>query len=375
MPRHKAFTSLGLMSGTSLDGIDGAFLQTDGDIIKAFGPSVYRAYTASERQGLEIATQAALAWQFKGLPPKIFSQAEAILHQAHIELIEALLADNPDWASNLDVIGFHGQTVLHHPAVEGKIGQTLQLGQGDKLSAHFGVDCVFDFRRADVVAGGQGAPLAPIYHQALCRFSHLSGISAVLNLGGVGNVSLVSQKDLWASDTGPANGPLDQWMKQHGHDYDMNGIASLAGQVDFTSVQDWLDHLAFFSRPLPRSADRYDFDVVRQITHMSLEDGAATLTAFAALAAAHSLAQMDTAPERIILCGGGRHNRAMRLMLKEACRVPVFTAEDMGWDSDMIEAQAFAYLAVRSLQKQPLSFPQTTGVSRPMRGGKISRCR
>jgi len=163
----KPHTALGLMSGTSLDGIDGAFLRTDGIAIERFGPSAYRAYTSSERQVLNAATQAALSWQFNGPRPAIFTEAEAALHQAHITLIETLLQANPDWAKALDVIGFHGQTVLHHPAAAGRKGQTLQLGQGRVLAAHFGVDCAFDFRTADVAAGGQGAPLAPIYHKAL----------------------------------------------------------------------------------------------------------------------------------------------------------------------------------------------------------------
>jgi len=363
----KSYTALGLMSGTSLDGIDAAFLKTDGEHIHSFGPSVYRPYSNEERAVLKAATQEALNWQFKGAPPN-FTQALSILHCAHIEIIETLCADHPKWTDELELIGFHGQTVLHHPPTHTQIGRTLQLGEGQVLADHFNRPCVYDFRTADMDAGGQGAPLAPVYHKALCAHAKLGGITAVLNLGGVGNVTVIDDDKIWASDTGPANGPLDQWMQKHGHDYDKDGAASLIGGVNFALIDQWLNR-DFFKRKLPRSADRYDFDVIGDMIGLSLEDGAATLAAFCAASVRVTLKMIDVSPDRIILCGGGRHNRAIRLMLSENCRVPVISAEDMGWDSDMIEAQAFAFLAVRSLKGLPLSFPNTTGVTRPIKGG------
>ena len=356
------------MSGTSLDGIDAAFLKTDGRSITAFGPSAYRPYIDTERAVLRTATETALAWQFEGPKPD-FSEAEAVLTAAHIEVIEELLNDHSDWAEVLDLIGFHGQTVLHHPPTQAQKGQTLQLGDGRLLAQHFNVPCIYDFRSADVEAGGQGAPLAPIYHKALCDHAELDGVTAVLNLGGVGNVTLVGDGILKASDTGPANGPLDQWMQKHGQSYDDGGAVSLRGRVDFTRLERWLAR-DFFKRSLPRSADRYDFDVMDNMVGLSFEDGAATLAAFCAHAVGLTLSQMNTRPDRLILCGGGRHNKAIRLMLAEICGVQILSAEDAGWDSDMIEAQAFAFLAACFMNKLPISFPETTGVSRPLKGGR-----
>jgi anhydro-N-acetylmuramic acid kinase len=363
------------MSGTSLDGIDAAFLKTDGAHVVAFGPSAYRAYSDGERLILRQATQAALDWQFNGPKPDIFNAAESCIHACHIDIVENLLTDNPDWAAKLDMIGFHGQTVLHRPARSDQKGQSLQLGDGQVLADHFNMKCIYDFRSADVAAGGQGAPLAPIYHKALCDFSQLKGISAVLNLGGVGNVTLIGDGLLQASDTGPANGPLDQWMQKHGRSFDAGGEMSLAGQVDFNMLKLWGEGLPFFNRPLPRSADRYDFHVVKELIGSSLEDGAATLSAFCAFSVKETLSKMSAIADRLILCGGGRHNKAIRLMLAQICGVPVMTAEDMGWDSDMIEAQAFAYLAARHVKELPISFPQTTGITSPLGGGILTEPR
>ena len=369
-----AITALGLMSGTSLDGIDGAFLNTDGERIIEFGPTAFRAYTDEERAVLRAATEAALKWQVKGPKPD-FTAAETVLHTAHVDIIEKLLADS-DWS--MEVTGMHGQTVLHHPATKTRRGKTLQLvdnfAMAQFIRRRLGAGyLIYDFRTADIEAGGQGAPLAPIYHKALCEHSQLTGISAVLNLGGVGNVTLVGDGLLKASDTGPANGPLDQWMQQHGHDFDKGGAASLAGEVDFARVERWLAR-DFFKRPLPRSADRYDFDVLDDVKGMSLNDGAATLAAYCVHSVGATLSQMNVKPDRLILCGGGRHNKAIALMLTELCSAPVMSAEDVGWDSDMIEAQAFAYLAVRYMKRLPISFPDTTGVQAPTKGGKMMRC-
>ena len=230
---------------------------------------------------------------------------------------------------------------------------------------------MFDFRSADVAAGGEGAPLAPIFHQALVEKAGIAEGTAVLNLGGVGNVSVFTPS-LAASDTGPANGPLDQWMERHGQSYDADGAASLRGTPDFDRIEKWLSW-PFFQRAIPRSADRYDFDVMEEIAGMSLADGAATLSAFTVLSVKQTLAQMGHETERLILCGGGRLNKAMRDMLSLELDCAVSVAEDWGWDGDAIEAQAFAYLAARSLKDLPLSFPETTQVPRPLTGGRIAR--
>lgn len=363
------YIALGLMSGTSVDGVDAAFLETDGERIYKFGPHVMVPYAPEDRDTLMQATQAALRWRFQGARPNSLYAAETIVHKMHRAAIKAV--EKFDGAEALSLIGFHGQTVLHHPASAGVAGQTLQLGDGQILANEFGVPVAYDFRSKDVAAGGQGAPLAPIYHKALVEHAGLSGTTAVLNLGGVGNVTLIGPNLLAATDTGPANGPLDSWLEKHGHDYDDRGQISAKGEIDFERVDAWLTR-DFFSRSVPRSADRYDFDVMSEMEHMSLEDGAATLCAFTALSVKRSLSQLGRRPDRVIVCGGGRHNRTIMTLLSVEIGCPVWPAERVGWNADMIEAQAFAFLAVRTLRGLPISFPETTGVPKPMTGGQVA---
>ncbi len=368
---HKIYTALGLMSGTSLDGVDAAFLETDGHNIIRFGPSLSLPYSKRERSILEAATKAALKWRFNGNPPDNLMAAEHVIHLSHINIVEQLLETFPGWAERLELIGFHGQTVLHIPGKSRKIGQTLQLGAGQILADKFQIPCVYDFRTEDVKAGGQGAPLAPIYHQALINWSQNKIRTIVLNLGGVGNLTYVSDDCFLATDTGPSNGPLDSWMNGHGHKYDENGQISAKGVVRFDLIDKWLAQ-DFFQRPLPRSADRYDFDVSADLVGLSLEDGAATLAAFAALSVKKTVSALQGKVSKMVICGGGRHNRTIMNMLKSEFPFSVIAAEHMGWDSDMIEAQAFAFLAVRSFENLPISFPETTGVPRSMTGGVIA---
>ncbi|MEE9346981.1 MAG: anhydro-N-acetylmuramic acid kinase [Robiginitomaculum sp.] len=360
---------IGLMSGTSLDGVDAAVLDTDGESIFGFGPSL--TISQYPDPAIEGAIAAALKWRFNGPAPNIFSKAEAAVHALHIRAIEKLYADNPALKGDVTLIGFHGQTILHRPATQTQKGATLQLGKGRVLAEKFGVPCVFDFRSADVAAGGQGAPLAPIYHQALCRYSALTGRIAVVNIGGVSNVTLIDgDAPLRASDSGPGNGPLDSWVRlKTKAAYDKGGKLSLAGAPDFSRIDNWL-RAQFFARPMPRSADRYDFDVLADMRDMNLEDGAATLASFTAEAIACDLRAFN--PSKIIVCGGGRLNPAMMNML--ACHISgeVLTAEDVGWDGDALEAQAFAYLAARSRRGLPLSFPGTTGAPMDMGGGLLA---
>ena len=352
--------ALGLMSGTSLDGIDVALIETDGERVRTFGPSLHLPYTDDQRAVVEAAVASALAWNFEGPPPNSLHLGEGTIDSAHARAVRQLLTDNP--GLQVDVIGYHGQTVAH----DAMRGRTLQLGRGQSLADAFGIPVVHDFRSADVAAGGQGAPLAPAYHVALARHAGLGG-AAILNLGGVGNVTVLDP--LRASDTGPGNGPLDAWMAQHGEAFDADGRASLSGIPDFALLDDLLSR-EFFSRPLPRSADRYDFDVDLSA---SREDGAATLAAYAVMGVRRTLEDMDAEPTALYVCGGGRLNRALLEMLRVELRIPVEPVEALGWDGDMLEAQAFAFLAVRSLRGLPLSYPATTGVPRPMPGGVLCR--
>jgi len=361
------------MSGTSLDGVDVAFLETNGQKINRFGPSLSLTYSADERAVLQQATQKALSWKFQGPRPKFFKTAEAVIHKTHLRAVKQLCKDHPVWAKDLAMVGFHGQTVLHYPPKGAVKGQTLQLGDGQALAHALKVPVYYDFRTADIETGGQGAPLTPIYHQALTAYSKLTLPTAILNIGGVGNVTLITKNGyVIASDTGPGNGPLDSWMEKNGlGNFDPEGRYAMAGTPNFHIVKLWLDR-AFFQKSVPRSADRYDFDVINDMDELSIEDGAATLAAFTTLAAVYTLNDMKEKPRSLIVCGGGRHNKAMMWMLHENLAAEVKTAEAVGWNSDAIEAQAFAYLAVRSKWKLPISFPTTTGVKTAISGGVLA---
>ena len=368
----KIYTAIGLMSGTSLDGVDAAIIQTDGETIFKFGDVDFRPYDGEEQYVLEAATQAAIKWNFHGPKPDLLSLAEDIIHAAHIEVTRDLMAVNE--GVHIDLIGFHGQTILHRPPASGKSGQTLQLGDGQVLADALGIDVAYDFRSADMAIGGQGAPLAPIYHEALLRRSNVNLPAAVLNIGGVSNVTVLTKEGaLLATDCGPGNGPLDSWVQQCGAGYfDEDGALSLRGTPDFAVIEKWLQD-GFFRKPLPKSADRWDFDVLDDLEGASPEDGAATLAVFTAMSIRKCIMQYGQAVEKIIVCGGGRHNPAIMLALQEQGIGHVVSAEQVGWNGDDLEAQAFAYLAVRSIKGLPLSYPGTTGVKKPISGGKLAK--
>ena len=364
----KVYTALGLMSGTSLDGVDVAILETDGVEIFGFGPSCGTSYIADTRKELAGIMREAVSWGAKGAVPSSITAQGALIDTLHKNAIQEFKRMH---AFGYDVIGYHGQTVFHLPPSDGENGRTLQLGSGQSLADYSGISTVFDFRTIDVAAGGQGAPLAPIYHEALVRYSKLLGRVAVLNIGGVSNVTAIEDgKIMWATDCGPGNGPLDSWVQRlSAQAYDKDGELSLSGRVDFNKIGQWLER-DFFKRPVPRSADRYDFDVLSEMQELSLEDGAATLASFCAQAITQDLGRFNA--ETVIVCGGGRKNPAIMAMLDMHSEAKIVTAESVGWDGDMLEAQAFAYLAVRTLKGLPISFPETTGAPRPLTGGRIA---
>lgn len=365
---------IGLMSGTSLDGVDVAVLDTDGERIEEFGPTFFRPYKPEERSIINEATRAALNWNFSGVAPNIFAQAEEIVDQAHIEAVEGLLREANLDEEHVDLIGYHGQTILHRPPEAGKPGKTLQLGRGATLASKLGVDVVYDFRTHDVEQGGQGAPLAPAYHRALTKSAYMPLPTAVLNIGGVSNITVLgADGDISATDCGPGNGPLDTWIQRKGRgEYDAGGKIALAGSPDVGLVAKWLQR-DFFTRPVPKSADRWDFDVLPDLSGLSTENGAATLAAFTAEAIAHTVKKCAQPIETLIVCGGGRKNKAVLAALHEQRIGKVVPAEDMHWRGDDIEAEAFAFLAVRSVLGLPLSYPGTTGVIAPLTGGRLAK--
>lgn len=359
----------GFMSGTSLDAVDAAMILTDGEAIVDFGPAVERKYTPAERSVLQAATDAARAWNWQGpVPEAPFKSALDVITRTHADAWR-MLTGEPRAPRPL-LAGVHGQTVLHRRAKPGAKGATLQLVDPFSLRATFGVPMVCDFRTADVEAGGQGAPLAPAYHGAL--MDRLGREPAcVLNLGGVANITArLADGSLIAFDTGPANGPIDEWVEGHGRGtYDAGGRLALAGKVHTGLLAQLLDHDWFSEKP-PKSLDRYDFNA-SVARGLSVEDGAATLTAFSAAAVAAGIDQLPEKPSRVIACGGGRHNPALMAALKGALPCPLISAEEAGWRGDSIEAEAFAYLAARRMRSLPLSWPMTTGVPAPMSGGKV----
>jgi anhydro-N-acetylmuramic acid kinase len=357
------------MSGTSMDGVDAAILDTDGERIAAFGATRFTPYAPETRARLRAGLEtAAAAPQAGPLPPEI-ERLERELTQVHADAVADLLQEAGLTAADIDVIGFHGQTLVHRPQSR----MTLQIGSAPMLARATSIDVVADFRTADVRAGGQGAPLVPIYHAALAAER---APVAVLNIGGVANVTFVGRDGtLIAFDTGPGNAPIDDWaLKYAGKPVDEGGALAAKGRVAENVVAHLLQN-PFFAKPAPKSLDRMDFalDMAR---NLSPEDGAATLTAFTARAVARAVDHFPQAPQTWIVCGGGRHNPVLMQRLREALAgVAVIPAEDAGWRGDFIEAEAYAYLAVRSLRGLSFSFPMTTGVPRPMSGGTLSAVR
>jgi len=352
---------LGMMSGTSLDGVDGAVVRTDGEGVLEFGQTGFRAYEEGER---EVLRSALGSW-----PSERLKTAQEIVLNAHAEVAADL---------NAELIGFHGQTLAHDPAG----ARTHQLGDGARLAQLTGRDVVWDFRTDDMEMGGQGAPLAPFYHHALARHLGLSEPVAFLNLGGVGNVSWVNpsvpspqeKRAICAFDTGPANALLDDFLLERtGQAFDQAGALAAEGRVpdDFLSG---LNEQAYFAKPPPKSLDRNDFSgYLKRVSRMNSADGAASLTALSSACVALSVSHLPARPQKWLVSGGGRHNATMMAMLRNDLEAPVEAVEAFGLNGDMLEAQAFAWLAVRVLRGLPTSSPDTTGCHGPVSGGKFSK--
>lgn len=362
---------IGLMSGTSLDGVDAALIETDGRAIARFGPGHMRTYSDLERQTLQDAVNAALAWNFDGPEPD-FGAAEAVLTQTHADAAAAVMQSEGLTAGDIDLVGFHGQTVLHKAPALGETGRTRQIGDGEALARATGIDTVFDFRTADMAAGGQGAPLATLYHEALVEHAQLERPVAVLNLGGVANVSwLPPDGDPVAFDTGPANGLIDAWCQARlGRGYDVNGALAASGRINAEALEALMDH-PFFDLAPPKSLDRWDF-TFEPVEHLGDADGAATLTGFTARTVAGAFKHLGR-PHRLLVTGGGRHNPTLMRMLAASLGVEPEPVENVGWRGDLLEAEAFAWLAARVEQGLPTSLPSTTGAKEPVCGGQVVR--
>lgn len=358
------------MSGTSLDGIDAALVETDGEGVAVPGPALAVAYDRETRAMLRKALDDARDVA-EGRPvPHSIRDAERRLTEAHAEAVHALLARAGLRPGEVALIGFHGQTILHRPAER----WTWQIGDGALLARLTGIAVVNDFRSADVKAGGQGAPLVPLYHAALVReaAAKLTPPIAMINIGGVANVTYVGPDGIIAFDTGPGNAPIDDWAHRHtDKPVDTDGALARRGKVDDCVLTDMLDH-EFFNRAPPKSLDRMDF-TTDAVAHLSPEDGAATLTAFTAAAIARAREHFPDPATTWIVMGGGRLNPKLMEELRVRVNAPVLSAEDAGWRGDFVEAEAFAYLAARSRLGLPLSLPTTTGVAEAMSGGRFHK--
>jgi len=363
-------TAIGLMSGTSLDGVDVALIETDGRRIKAFGPSGYRPYTREERNLLRQALAEAVNLPQRDARPGILREAERVVTTAHAEAVAAFTAQNRITCEDIDIVGFHGQTVLHRPEQK----MTVQIGDAAALAKAIHIPVMHDFRAADVAAGGQGAPFVPVYHRALAQSLEREGPLVVVNIGGVSNITYIHGADtLIACDTGPGNALLDDHMlRTMSQPFDCEGRIAAQGRIDVAWVRRALE-LPFFAAPPPKSLDRNDFAALA-LRGMSPADGAATLTALTAEAIARIVPLLPQVPNSWIVAGGGARNLTMLRMLRERLAPATVEAADaLGWSADAIEAQAFGFLAARGLKGLPLSYPATTGVPIPMTGGVIAR--
>ena len=371
----KMMRAIGLMSGTSMDGIDIALLETDGDqrVNRLAAQSV--PYPDTFRTALRAGLASAAHITDRDHRPGGLALLEQELTQRHADAVLRFMGDRMLQPSAVDVIGFHGQKVLHRPDAR----LTVQLGNGAMLARLTGIDVAYDLRAADVAAGGQGAPLVPAYHRALAA-KLPERPAAFLNIGGVANLTYIGaghpdhpeqHSALIAFDTGPGNAMIDDWVHHHtGQPLDTDGRLAASGKVDEAALRQLLTH-DFFGRGIPKSLDRNAFSPA-PVAELSLADGAATLTAFTAAAVHRALSYLPEPPRYWVVCGGGRKNKTLMMALAERLEAVVAPVEAVGFDGDAMEAEAWAFLAVRALAGLPITFPGTTGAPRPMSGGVIT---
>ncbi|WMS42315.1 anhydro-N-acetylmuramic acid kinase [Acuticoccus sp. MNP-M23] len=355
--------AVGVISGTSMDAVDVALLTTDGDSHIVRGPGLARPYTPAERQTVAAALPDAMAAPDSRHRTALITAAEQVVTEAHGDAIAAFLAAE---GLTADLIGWHGQTIAHAPERR----MTFQIGDADALARRFGVPVVSAMRQADVAAGGQGAPLVPAYHRALAASAGLAGPVLVINLGGVANVTFIDGDTLIAFDTGPASALIDDAMAEVGKAYDEGGSLAASGTVDEAALARLMDNDYFALAP-PKSLDRDAFSPA-PVAQLGFADRIATLTRFSAEALSAGVRQLPARPVTVIAAGGGTMNRTMIGFIEDALGVPVRSADAAGFSAEFMEAEAFAYLAVRSLRGLPLTFPGTTGVSAPLTGGATS---
>lgn len=368
----KLVRALGLMSGTSMDGIDVALIETDGESQVVRGPHGTQAYPLEFKDRLRAAIADARTLTDRSARPGCLADVERELTNRHAQAVSAFLADHSIDPSEVHVMGFHGQTVLHRAeSARAPAPMTVQLGDGPLLASLTGIDVVYDLRAADVAAGGQGAPLAPVYHRAVAARLPQRPV-AFLNIGGVANVTWIGEDDrLIAFDTGPGNALMDDWALRHtGRACDVDGALARSGSADEEALHRYLMH-PYFELPVPKSLDRNDFSLA-PVEKLSPADGAATLAVLTATCVARSLAWLPDPPALWLIAGGGRRNKYLMEQLAWHLDAPVAPVEAVDLDGDSMEAEAWAYLAVRSLARLPITYPGTTGVPQPLTGGVLA---
>ena len=363
----KIYKAIGLMSGTSLDGVDVALIETDGhDYAKPLA-FYYTAYSDEQRAIIRP------TFGMKDRQAPEVLAAEDIVTKRHAEAVNALMVQEQLQPEDIDIIGFHGQTIYHAP----KDGITIQIGDGAALAKATGIDVAYNFRANDVQHGGEGAPLAPVYHRALAKTAGIEPPFVILNIGGVSNVTWVGKGagDILAFDTGPGNALMDDWMQQKtGRRFDEDGQHAMAGRPIQDLLAKWHAD-PYFERVPPKSLDRDEWDIAdlgqvsQEMNTVSTEDGVATLLHFTAETILKAEDYMPLKPEVWFAAGGGRHNKALMSLLKK--QINIKSIDELGWDGDAVEAECFAYLSVRHLLKLPISFPKTTGVKEPLVGGNF----
>jgi anhydro-N-acetylmuramic acid kinase len=359
------------MSGTSLDGVHIALIETDGVAITAFGPTGRHPYTKSEQEVLHQALTEAAQLTDRNARPGVLVEAETLVTRTHTDALDAFVAEHNIALAEIDVVGFHGLTVLHNPRAR----LTVQLGDAKALARRRNVKVAHDFRAADVEAGGQGVPLAPLFHCALIARLKRPGPIIVLNVGSVASVTYCDDEaPPVACDAGPGNALIDDFMRAHtGRAHEDHGIMASRGKPDADFIARVLRD-PFFAAPAPKVLDRNAFALANlSLPELSLADGAATLSALTAAAVGRVAPHLPAVPASWIVIGGGARNRTFtRFLCDIVAPAKVETADEVGWSIDALDAQAFAYLAVRTLKGLPLTFPTTTGAPKPLPGGLIA---
>ena len=365
--------SIGLMTGTVNDGyIDVAAIKTDGHKIIEHGPFELIPYQDKEVQlKVKETYRAAKNWNFDSKEPSIFAETEKLISLEQSEAVKKFINHFNIKHEDIACVGFHGLTVLHQAPLGKLKGKTKQLGDGNLMANFLKIPVVNDFRTNDIMNGGQGAPLAPIYHLAISKYINKNNI-IILNIGGVSNISYIGDDNsLIAFDTGPGNAPINDFVfKKNGGHMDINGEYASKGSVNFDYIKTFLSH-PYFELSYPKSLDRNQFSY-KDINEMSLEDGCATLTQLVGDSVHRAINLLPKKPECIIISGGGRKNLSIIKSINESTNIKSETIEEYGLRGDAIEAEAFAFLAMRTLLNLPLSFPSTTGVPKPLLGGKLN---